>query len=105
METKEPKVYKTHDPDYFNKYYREHFAVKVLCPHCSKSVSRAKLPRHIRHAKTCLLARAQAELRQLKGEPEKPPEEEQEKTEELEPPEYPPLDVKWMVDSKTARKI
>jgi len=99
MEHPAPKVYKTHDPEYFNKYYREHFAVKVNCPHCNKSVSRAKLPRHIRHTKTCLLLRAQAELRQLKGEPETPPPSDEE------PPKSPPLDIKWMVDAKTARKL
>ena len=97
METPVPKVYKTHDPEYFNNYYKEHFAVKVNCPHCSKQVSRAKLPRHIRMTKSCLLLRAQAELKQLKGEPEEP--------EQVEAPEAPPLDVKWMVCPKVARKL
>ena len=95
-EPKEPKVYKTHDPDYFNKYYREHMAIKVPCPHCNKPITRSKMPRHVRMTKYCLLLRAQAELKQLKGEADEP--------EQVEAPEAPPLDVKWMVDARTARR-
>ena len=34
------------DPDYFNRYYREHLAQKIICPLCSISVSKAKMKRH-----------------------------------------------------------
>ena len=37
MESKEPKVFKTHDPDY-NKYYREHIAIN------NRPISRSKMP-------------------------------------------------------------
>ena len=97
METKPARIYKTHDPEYYNNYYREYYAVKINCPHCERPVSRAKLPRHMRMTKACLLLRAQAELKQLKGEPEQP--------EKVEVPEAPALDVKWMVCPKVAKKL
>jgi hypothetical protein len=92
----EPKVFKTHDPQYFSKYYREHYSVKVHCPHCNKQLTKGKLTRHINTNNACLLLRAQAELEAIKGKP---------KEEVPEPPEHPPLDVKWMVSPRIARKI
>jgi len=34
------------DPDYFNKYYREHLSQQINCPLCSALVSKAKMKRH-----------------------------------------------------------
>jgi hypothetical protein len=51
----------------------------------------------MRMTKACLLLRAQAELKQLKGEPEQP--------EKVQVPEAPALDVKWMVCPKVAKKL
>ena len=91
----EPKVFKTHDPQYFNKYYREHYSVRVHCPHCNKQLTKGKLTRHVRTNMACLLLRAQTELQAIKGVPE----------EVVEPSEQPPLDIKWMVSPRVARKI
>ncbi len=94
--TVEPKVFKTHDPMYFRNYYKQHYAQEVNCPHCNKTLTKGKLTRHIRTNKTCLLARAQAELKQLKSQPE---------DEVTESPTEPPLNLTWMVDARTARKL
>jgi len=106
MENTEPQEYKckTHDPKYFLNYYYAHLAIKIPCPHCNKSVSRSKMPRHIRTTQSCLLLRAQKELRKLKGEPETPEPETAKEEPVEEPPEYPPSDVKCMVDAETARR-
>jgi len=36
----------TDDPEYFNKYYREHLSLQINCPLCSALVSKAKMKRH-----------------------------------------------------------
>ena len=92
----EPKMFKTHDPQYFNKYYKEHYSVEVRCPHCDKQLAKGKLIRHITTNMACLLLNAQAELQSIKGKPEE---------EVAQPPEQPPLDIRWMVSPRVARKI
>ena len=34
------------DPQYFNRYYKEHLAQQINCPLCSALVSKAKMKRH-----------------------------------------------------------
>jgi hypothetical protein len=34
------------DPQYFNKYYREHLSQKINCDICNKPITKAKLQRH-----------------------------------------------------------
>lgn len=34
------------DPQYFNKYYREHLSQKINCDVCNKPITKAKLQRH-----------------------------------------------------------
>jgi hypothetical protein len=34
------------DPQYFNKYYREHLSHKINCDVCNKPITKAKLQRH-----------------------------------------------------------
>jgi len=34
------------DPQYFNKYYREHLSQTINCDICNKPITKAKLQRH-----------------------------------------------------------
>jgi hypothetical protein len=46
-------VHLVDDPQYYNKYYKEHLSHKINCDICNKPITKAKLQRHKLSRRCC----------------------------------------------------